>query len=44
METRQKRVLPSRTSRGGPGVGNCDVDLMILDTLKRKGWSSQNWE
>ncbi|KZT30775.1 hypothetical protein NEOLEDRAFT_1174152 [Neolentinus lepideus HHB14362 ss-1] len=34
--TRQKRVLPSRSRRGGPGIGNCDVDLMILDAHKRK--------
>ncbi|KAG6814150.1 hypothetical protein H0H92_002145 [Tricholoma furcatifolium] len=35
-QVRQKRVLPTRTRRGGPGVGNCDVDLMILDTQRRK--------
>ncbi|KII93608.1 hypothetical protein PLICRDRAFT_121862 [Plicaturopsis crispa FD-325 SS-3] len=35
-QPRQKRVLPSRSRRGGPGVGTCDVDLMILDTYKRK--------
>ncbi|KAH7925175.1 hypothetical protein BV22DRAFT_1065347 [Leucogyrophana mollusca] len=34
--TRQKRVLPSRSRRGGPGIGSCDVDLMILDAQKRK--------
>lgn len=34
--TRQKRVLPSRSRRGGPGVGSCDVDVMILETQKRK--------
>ena len=33
---RQKRVLPSRARRGGPGVGSCDVDIMILETYKRK--------
>ncbi|KAG5647740.1 hypothetical protein DXG03_008463 [Asterophora parasitica] len=33
---RQKRVLPSRSRRGGPGVGNCDADVMILDTQRRK--------
>jgi hypothetical protein len=36
-QTRQKRVLPSRSRRGGPGVGSCDIDIMILDTQKRKG-------
>lgn len=40
MQTRQKRVLPSRSRRGGPGVGNCDVDVMILETRKRRcTWS-----
>ncbi|KAF8846083.1 hypothetical protein BDN67DRAFT_890992 [Paxillus ammoniavirescens] len=33
---RQKRVLPSRSRRGGPGIGSCDVDLMILDAQKRR--------
>ncbi|KIK94147.1 hypothetical protein PAXRUDRAFT_12220 [Paxillus rubicundulus Ve08.2h10] len=33
---RQKRVLPSRPRRGGPGIGSCDVDLMILDAQKRR--------
>ncbi|KAG5342041.1 hypothetical protein E4T56_gene2245 [Termitomyces sp. T112] len=33
---RQKRVLPSRSRRGGPGVGTCDADMMILDTQRRK--------
>ncbi|KAJ3984804.1 hypothetical protein F5890DRAFT_1565399 [Lentinula detonsa] len=32
----QKRVLPSRSRRGGPGVGNCDTDIMILETFKRQ--------
>ncbi|KAE9398494.1 hypothetical protein BT96DRAFT_940145 [Gymnopus androsaceus JB14] len=32
----QKRVLPSRSRRGGPGVGNCDADILILDTFKRQ--------
>ncbi|KAJ4485785.1 hypothetical protein J3R30DRAFT_3282430, partial [Lentinula aciculospora] len=32
----QKRVLPSRSRRGGPGVGNCETDIMILDTFKRQ--------
>lgn len=36
-QTRQKRILPSRSRRGGPGVGNCEVDVMILDTYKRQG-------
>ncbi|KZT73331.1 hypothetical protein DAEQUDRAFT_754576 [Daedalea quercina L-15889] len=31
-----KRVLPSRSRRGGPGVGSCETDIMILDTLRRK--------
>ncbi|KAJ7109892.1 hypothetical protein C8R44DRAFT_266658 [Mycena epipterygia] len=35
-QTRQKRVLPSRSRRGGPGVGNCDVDVMILNTQLNK--------
>ncbi|TFY83340.1 hypothetical protein EWM64_g661 [Hericium alpestre] len=35
-QTRQKRILPSRSRRGGPGVGSCDADVMILDMLKRK--------
>ncbi|KAG6337062.1 hypothetical protein ID866_2015 [Astraeus odoratus] len=34
--SRQKRVLPSRSRRGGPGVGSCDVDLMILDAQRRR--------
>lgn len=33
---RQKRVMPSRSRRGGPGIGSTDVDLMILETQKRK--------
>ncbi|KAH9486293.1 hypothetical protein JR316_0000357 [Psilocybe cubensis] len=33
---RQKRVLPSRSRRGGPGVGNCDSDVLILETYKRQ--------
>ena len=36
-QARQKRVLPSRSRRGGPGVGTCDIDVLILDTQKRKG-------
>ncbi|KAL6304859.1 hypothetical protein BKA93DRAFT_732232 [Sparassis latifolia] len=36
MQTRQKRVLPSRSRRGGPGVGACDTDVMILDTMRRR--------
>ena len=31
-----KRVLPSRSRRGGPGVGSADVDTIILDAQKRK--------
>lgn len=34
--SRQKRVLPSRSRRGGPGIGSCDVDLMILDAQRRR--------
>lgn len=33
---RQKRVMPSRSRRGGPGVGSTEVDIMILETQKRK--------
>jgi len=33
---RPKRVLPSRSRRGGPGIGSCDVDALILDAQKRK--------
>ncbi|OAX40058.1 hypothetical protein K503DRAFT_864912 [Rhizopogon vinicolor AM-OR11-026] len=36
MKPRQKRVLPSRSRRGGPGIGSCDVDLMILDAQRRR--------
>jgi hypothetical protein len=35
-QTRQKRVLPSRTRRGGPGIGSTDVDQMILDAQQRR--------
>lgn len=35
MQTR-KRVMPARSRRGGPGVGGCDVDIMILETRKRR--------
>ncbi|KAH7886069.1 hypothetical protein F5I97DRAFT_1199634 [Phlebopus sp. FC_14] len=35
-DSRQKRVLPSRSRRGGPGIGSCDIDLMILDAQKRR--------
>ncbi|KAH9829452.1 uncharacterized protein C8Q71DRAFT_404946 [Rhodofomes roseus] len=31
-----KRVLPSRSRRGGPGVGSCETDMMILDTMRRR--------
>ena len=41
VQTRQKRVLPARSRRGGPGIGSCDADTMILDTLKRQRvWSA----
>ncbi|KAF9567801.1 hypothetical protein CPC08DRAFT_519916 [Agrocybe pediades] len=33
---RMKRVLPARTRRGGPGVGSCDADILILETSKRQ--------
>jgi len=36
IQTRPRRVLPSRSRRGGPGVGSCDVDVMILETMKRR--------
>ncbi|KAI9060520.1 hypothetical protein FKP32DRAFT_1029856 [Trametes sanguinea] len=36
VKTRQKRVLPTRSRRGGPGVGGCETDVMILETMKRK--------
>ncbi|KAA1468128.1 hypothetical protein DENSPDRAFT_833332 [Dentipellis sp. KUC8613] len=36
---RQKRILPSRSRRGGPGMGTCDADVMILDTLRRRNES-----
>ncbi|KAG2044401.1 hypothetical protein BDR03DRAFT_989257 [Suillus americanus] len=36
LKPRQKRVLPSRSRRGGPGIGSCDVDLMILDAQRRR--------
>ncbi|KAG1783560.1 hypothetical protein EV702DRAFT_3706 [Suillus placidus] len=36
LASRQKRVLPSRSRRGGPGIGSCDVDLMILDAQRRR--------
>ncbi|KAJ7193295.1 hypothetical protein GGX14DRAFT_478276 [Mycena pura] len=35
-QIRQKRVLPSRSRRGGPGVGSCDVDIMILNAQSNK--------
>ncbi|KAI5122370.1 hypothetical protein M0805_004127 [Coniferiporia weirii] len=37
--TNQKRVLPTRARRGGPGagIGANEIDLSILDLLKRKG-------
>lgn len=33
----QKRVLPTRNRRGGPGVGHSDVDQTIMDALRRAG-------
>lgn len=34
IQTRRRRVLPIRAGRGGPGIGSCDTDLTILDSLK----------
>jgi len=34
--SQQKRVLPSRSRRGGPGVGSCETDLLILEHQKRR--------
>ncbi|KAF8203937.1 hypothetical protein BJ912DRAFT_219418 [Pholiota molesta] len=31
-----RRTNPSRSRRGGPGVGTSDVDMMILESYKRK--------
>ncbi|KAN0138240.1 hypothetical protein V8E53_004129, partial [Lactarius tabidus] len=33
---RPRRIMPSRTRRGGPGVGISDVDTQILETLRRR--------
>lgn len=33
---RQKRVMPSRSRRGGPGIGSTETDMLILDTQRRK--------
>ncbi|KIY51310.1 hypothetical protein FISHEDRAFT_56826 [Fistulina hepatica ATCC 64428] len=33
---RGTRIQPSRTRRGGPGVGSSEIDQMILDNMKRK--------
>ncbi|GJJ13266.1 hypothetical protein Clacol_007517 [Clathrus columnatus] len=33
--TTQKRILPARQRRGGPGVGSCHVDILIIETEKR---------
>ena len=40
ISTRQRRVQPTRSRRGGPGVGSCDSDAMILETMKRRCTSS----
>lgn len=32
----QKRVLPIRHRRGGPVIGNCHIDLLIIETEKRE--------
>ncbi|KAH9980502.1 hypothetical protein BJV74DRAFT_887798 [Russula compacta] len=34
--TRPRRIMPSRSRRGGPGVGISDVDTHILETLRRR--------
>ncbi|KAI0297587.1 hypothetical protein B0F90DRAFT_880987 [Multifurca ochricompacta] len=34
--TRPRRIMPSRSRRGGPGVGTSDVDTQILETLRRR--------
>ncbi|KAI9438439.1 hypothetical protein BJY52DRAFT_548818 [Lactarius psammicola] len=34
--TRPRRIMPSRSRRGGPGVGISDVDTQILETLRRR--------
>ncbi|PCH34238.1 hypothetical protein WOLCODRAFT_113418 [Wolfiporia cocos MD-104 SS10] len=36
VQVRQKRVLPTRSRRGGPGVGSTDTDNMILETMRRR--------
>ncbi|KAF7968125.1 hypothetical protein HWV62_20116 [Athelia sp. TMB] len=33
---RQKRVMPPRSRRGGPGIGSTETDMLILDTQRRK--------
>lgn len=33
---RQKRTVPLRSRRGGPVLGNCEVDNLILETKRRK--------
>lgn len=40
ISTRQRRVQPARSRRGGPGVGSCESDMMILETMKRRCTSS----
>ncbi|KAK0481747.1 hypothetical protein IW261DRAFT_1472252 [Armillaria novae-zelandiae] len=35
-QTRQKRVNPSRSSKGCPGIGNCEADTLILETQRRQ--------
>lgn len=41
-QARQTRRLPARSRRGGPGIGSCDVDVGILDSLQRRGVSSRS--
>lgn len=31
----QKRVMPTRVRRGGPGIGSTEVDMQILAEMKR---------
>lgn len=34
--SRPRRIMPSRSRKGGPGVGISDVDTHILETLRRR--------
>jgi hypothetical protein len=33
----QKRILPTRSRRGGPGVGSSEIDQSILEAQRRAG-------